>query len=330
MTVPGSSCGVGVARTLNYRDAVVLLGGDPLAVVALDRALGGALSIATGGVSDKVLSVFDAQGRIIGLGRDLLLGLRDRLRGVRRVDRTRRLEAAQAVIAVTAYFEALAAARLPFATSELKLTRQEQLSLAGAWSPAQGFLDALLTVAPPGPAAHLPYELFLEELRQWYVQLSSRLSASARGLAVWQALDDTGRVRAERVLGKEVCDAAVSRFEELYAQLALEIPEFGFWSGQIEHQATRAEIRRALTGVESMLASMSTGGPSVDITTALSNAYRVGLQRPILAEGDVPAGICLPTLDEGYLDPDFRVRSVAGGDWPADEGWCQMSRSGLT
>jgi hypothetical protein len=35
------------------------------------------------------------------------LGLSDRLRGVRRVHRTRLLEAAHAVIVVTAYFEAL-------------------------------------------------------------------------------------------------------------------------------------------------------------------------------------------------------------------------------
>jgi hypothetical protein len=92
---------VGMGGTLGYRDAVVLLGMDPPAVVALDRALGGALSLATGGASDKVLSIFDAQGRIVGLGRGLVLGLRDQLRGVRRVQRTRRLEAAHVVILVT-------------------------------------------------------------------------------------------------------------------------------------------------------------------------------------------------------------------------------------
>ncbi len=120
-----------MSRTLSYRDAVVLLGGDPPAVAALDRMLGGALSLATGGVSGTVLSIFDAQPRIIGLGRDLLFGLRDRLQGIRRADRTRRLEAAHAVIVVTAYFEALADAQLPVRASELRLTRQDQLSLAG-------------------------------------------------------------------------------------------------------------------------------------------------------------------------------------------------------
>jgi hypothetical protein len=310
-----------MAGTLGYRDAVVLLGMDPPAVVALDRALGGALSLATGGVSDTVLSMFDAQGRIVGLGRDLILGLRDRLRGVRRVERTRLLEAAHAVIVITAYFDVLADARLPFAMSQLRLTRQEQLRLVGASVQVRGFLDALLTMAPPRPTANLPYERFVDDLRQWYGQLSSRLVSFASGLALWDGLDDTSRVQAERILSGQVCDQAVGRFGELYSQLARDIPEFGFWSGQIEHQATRAEIRRALADVESMLASMSSGGPPVDAAAALSAAYRAALSRPILTEGDAPAGVCLPTLDEGYLDPDFRVRPVVSGDWPADEAW---------
>jgi hypothetical protein len=73
--------------------------------------------------------------------------------------------------------------------------------------------------------------------------------------------------------------------------------------------------------VESLLASVSPGWPPVDIAAALSDAYRAALARPILAEGEAPAGIRLPTLEEGYLDPDFRVRPVADGDVPADETW---------
>src|SRR5262249_47024931 len=121
--------GVDVGRALGYRDAVKLLGGDPPVVTALDRALGGALSVATGGLSDAVLNVFDAQSRIIRLGRELAAGLRDRVRGAGRVDRTRRLEGAHTVIVVTAYFEALDKVTLPFPVRELRLTRADQLRL---------------------------------------------------------------------------------------------------------------------------------------------------------------------------------------------------------
>ena len=311
-----------MARALAYRDALRLLGGDPPALAALDRALGGALALATGGVSDMVLSVVDAQGRVIRLGRDLVMALRDQVRGERRVDRTQRLEAAHVVLAVTAYFEALAGASLPFATDELKLTRQEQLRLAGASETAPRFVDALLIVAPPRPSPHLPYEWFLDELTQWYKQLSARLLSFAHGLAMWDGLDETARARSTQILGEKVCDQATARFGELYAQLAREVPEFGFWSGQVEHQTTRAEIRRALASVEALFASMSAGAPPMDIAAALSNAYGAALFQPILAEGDAPAGMRLPTLAEGYLDPDFRVQPVsAAGEWPADEAW---------
>jgi len=47
---------------------------------------------------------------------------------------------------------------------------------------------------------------------------------------------------------------------------------------------------------------------------ALSNAYRAVLGRAILAEGQTPAGVQLPTLEESYLDPDFRARPVRKGN----------------
>jgi hypothetical protein len=73
-----------VRNGVSYRDALVVLGADPPALAALDRVLAGALGLATGGVSDVVFSVFDAQPRIVLLGRDLLMKLRDKLRGTAR------------------------------------------------------------------------------------------------------------------------------------------------------------------------------------------------------------------------------------------------------
>ena len=111
----------------------------------------------------------------------------------------------------------------------------------------------LLTIAPPRPAPHLPYEAFLDELRQWYTLLSVRLVSFARGLAMWEGLDETVQATAAGVLREVVCDQAVARFGELYAQLAREVPEFGFWSGLVEHQATRAETE-PVNPVETLVA----------------------------------------------------------------------------
>ena len=145
--------------------------------------------------------------------------------------------------------------------------------------------------------------------------------ALVRGLVVWGELDDAGRGAAEQVLGDVLCKAAVARYQELYAQLALEVPEFRFWSGQIEHQATRADVRRALGGIESLLASLASGTSATECAKALCEAYRAMLRRPILTDGETPMGVRLPTLNEGYLDPDFRVALVEGGELPSDENW---------
>lgn len=310
-----------MGRALGYRDAVVLLGGDPPVVAALDRALGSALKTVTGGWSDTVLSLFDVQGRIVRLGHNLIKDLRERLRGAGRVDRTRRLEAAHVVIVVTAYFEALGAARLPFSLRELRMTRQEQLRLAGGSTTVQEFEQTLLTVAPPQPAAHLPYELFIVELEQWYGWLSLRFGDFIRGLPIWDGLHAEGRTETQRVLNDELRREAVFRFQQLYQKLASEIAEFGFWIGLLEHQATRVEVRRALAGVELLLANLSPGRQAQYGVQGLSAAYRAMLSRPILTEGDTPTGIQFPTLEEGYLDPDFRVRLVTAGHEPASEEW---------
>jgi hypothetical protein len=316
---------------VSYRDAVVLLGGDPPALAALDRVLAGALSLGTGGVSDVALSVFDAQPRIVLLGRDLVHKLRDRLSGASRADRTERLAAAHAVIVITAYFEALAAAELPFAPADLRLSGQDQIELAAGGPAAADFLHAVLAAAPPQPTPDLPAERFELVLAEWYQGLSTRLLAFTRGLAVWDRLDDTQRAGAGQALGAVLAAAAVRRYTELYAHLAVAVPEFRFWAGQTEHQATRVEVRRALGGVETLLAALVANGEAATAgaaepggkggAAALAAAYRAVLHRPILAEGETPNGMRLPTLEEGYLDPDFRVSAVVGGELPSDEGW---------
>ena len=92
------------------------------------------------------------------------------------------------------------------------------------------------------------------------------------------------------------------------------------WSGQVDQQATRLEVRRSLADIESLL-SLSPGRQPADIALALSNEYRAVLERPILAEEQTLTGVRLPTLEQSYLDPDFRVGAVRAGELSSDEDW---------
>ena len=60
----------------------------------------------------------------------------------------------------------------------------------------------------------------------------------------------------------EVPGRAVTRYEELFRQLAVEFPEMAFWANLVDHQATRAEVRRlgiGMEGLEQMLADIASG-----------------------------------------------------------------------
>ncbi|MFF3306354.1 hypothetical protein [Streptomyces sp. NPDC002952] len=229
-------------------------------------------------------------------------------------------------------FEALAELELPFALSELELTRREQLAITGDGTDGSHLMASLLDAGTPQPAPHQPHELVVAELHTWYASRAGQLLLFVQGLAVWEQLDDTQRATLQSEVGR-LHEPAVARYEELYAQLAQGVPEFGFWSGQVEHQATRLSLRQALAGVETALVGLSALSPLAHAAQALVRGYRASLDRPILSEGQAAAGIVLPTLGEGYVDPDFRVRAVlAGTHGPAEEDWWdgQAVRSDLT
>ncbi|MFE0421602.1 NACHT domain-containing protein [Streptomyces sp. NPDC058953] len=320
-------------RQLNYRDAVAILTGDSAGLAAADRALGGVLSVATGGVSDAVLNLLDAQGRVLRLGRELTANLRGGLTDADRATRTDRIAAAHTVLVITAWFEALGEAELPFRLQDLELTGREQVAITGGgWTPGTDFFGALVDFAVSPPAPHRPYEENLGLVRSRYGLFWRGLADFVRGLALYESLDDGARTWVARV-DDSLVDRAVDRYEELYTQLAGDVPEFGFWSGQIEHQATRITVRQSLTGIEATLTGLSTAQPPRHAAAALVTGYQAALGRAILAEGNAPAGVLMPSLGEGYIDPDFRLREVApGAAGPADEDWWASSdvRSDLT
>lgn len=135
---------VGVRRLLSFSDALTLLGSDPPAVAALDRALGGALNIATGGVGEGLVRIANARGSVLALGRGAVRGLGQCLGRVDgRAERTELLHAAHTVIVVLAWFQALEEQRLPVRLEDLELTRREQLALAGAPQVASGAVRSM-------------------------------------------------------------------------------------------------------------------------------------------------------------------------------------------
>ena len=311
-------------RMLSYTEAARLLGGQQSRVVdALDTLTGGAMLGASVAVP-AVLSLFDARVEFIRLSHQLVRNLAERRSGLSRYSRTERLAAAHRVIVVTAFFEALAEADLPFRFKDLKLTEREQVAIAGAHGQDnQPLMRAFFAEGVPSPGPQQPYEQFRAVLDGYYRMVVARFGRFVTGLAAWDWLSRGDQDRFQAIL-ESVRSRAVERHQDLLGKLASDFPEVAFWAALREHEGTRAEVRqlaRSFVGLERLLSGISTGTLPDERRAGLARAYTAALDRPIISSGDVPVGLRVPTLGEAYLPPLCRVAEVRPGARPSDESW---------
>ncbi|MEU7572737.1 hypothetical protein [Micromonospora sp. NPDC049240] len=309
--------------TLSYADAVRLLGGEKSKVVDwFDKLTGGVLLAASVPVP-ALLGIFDAKAEFVRLGHELVRGVSEKRSGLSRYGRTQRLEAAHAVIAVTAFFEALDGLGLPFDVGELAIDRSDQLLLAGAPYAADDLIAALFETAAPVPGPHLPQPALRAALAAWYAQQAHGFVRFLGGLAAGDALSDLSWRVAEQALN-DLPEAAVDRYAALLHRLAVDFPEVSFWIDLHEHEATRVEVRRLSLGLADLhraLAELSTGSAPDGRRAGLAAAYAAELTRPIITSGDVPAGLTVPTLGEAYVPPLCRIAELDRTARPSDENW---------
>ncbi|MEU5951433.1 hypothetical protein [Streptomyces sp. NPDC047525] len=314
---------------MSYADAVRLLGGaESPALAALDRLTGGALLVATGGGSALALSLFDARGELARLSQSLVSGLAERSRGLGRFDRTQRLAAAHAVVVLASYFDTLKELDLPFDRRELRVGRSEAVLLATGRSPESGrpaaLADEMLRAEVPMPAPHRPYESELVALTGFYRRLSEQLMEYVSGCAAWEAVPERERQEVRASLGETAPRQALAAYEIMYRRLAAEFPEVAVWVNVTDHQATRNEVRRlegTLRDLEAAIARATDGRIAAERYVALNRASRAAMDAPLLSLEDLPEGLTVPTLGEGYVSPDFKVAAFGAADRLSGEHW---------
>jgi len=321
------------SRPLGYADAARLLGGADNAVI---KALGAASGTAAAAVTVGTLGAndfFALRGALITWGNAAVAGLRERVTGVRRFDRTQRLVAAHAIIVVTAFYEALDAVLADHPDVDLAaaaLTAGEQVAIATSTVVTTRYADlvqVLIDTPPPMPAPHQPFEATVGALAGYFGSAAAALRDFLSGLSAFTGHAD--RVReALTAVEHEVRRAAVERYTRAYRALIIQAPEFGVWAGMVDAQATRALLRESVADLSAQLDALRTvsGAAAVDAVLAgLGKRYRAGLDAAILGAKHAPSHVVLPSLGDGYVNPHGRAAVAGPFDLPATEAWWERS-----
>ena len=316
-----------MSHRLSYTDAVRLLGEQSNPTIeALDRLAGEMiLAVSAAGVP-SALGLLEAKSEFAQLSQELVRGLSDKIRGLDRFTRSERLEAAHAVLVVSAYFEAFELVQLPVNPKSLRFDLSGQVALATGESPESNRLGelarALLRSNVPIPSPQLPYELVLDEIRGFFTEISARILDFVTALREWAALTQERRTRLSETMGEPLINRAVGVYQQLFRRLAAGSPEVAFWANSIDHLATRMAIRdlaTGLAGLEEAFREMAHGREPDTRRAALARSYRATLEKPITAAGDLPHGLRMPSLGSGYVNPNFRVSLIDEEGRPAEE-----------
>jgi hypothetical protein len=297
------------SKGLSFADAVKLLDGDSPLVAGLGQVAGvGAAGVVAG--TAGALDLFALRDQLVTWGQAGVKVWRDRVRGMGRFDRTDRILAAHSVIVLVAFFDALDEwlGTRGFRLEDARMTAGEQVAVtAHAW-PVTSFAEVVTVLVErpaPAPSPRLPFEQFAKPLTHYYLEVANATFEFLGGLRAF------GAVKAYRDAA-DLAAAALRHYTIAYRKLAAEIPEFRLWSDMIDAQSTRLLIGDVLD---------SLAQPSLFTISGLVRRYRSQLDQPILDAADTPAGLELPTLAEGYIEPSGLVATAGPDDVPATERW---------
>lgn len=296
-------------RALSYADALRLLGGDDPALAEFgEAAVGGALGAL--GVPD----VLGLHRQIVRCGQAALTGIREKVTGTSRWDRTERVAAADLVLRITALFEALGELLdrpgTPLGLRDLRIRGDEQYALFG-----EVLREAGRDPAPPhlgGTGSAPPFR-----------HAAAVLLRFLQGLDAWERLDDTARSRLAGTLAEELPELARRRHAESYRRLAADVPEFGVWADLAAHEQTRRQVEEVRVGLAEMaglLERMAAPGPGRRLTE-LERLYQGVLDRPVLDTTEAPDGVVLPPVRDAYLDLGGLLRFAGADANPSADSW---------
>ena len=329
-------------QLLGYGDAVKLLGGECKVVTALSDLAGATLiGLSVGGVP-AALGLFALKDEITRLSQVAVKVLHRRLTGLGRFKRSELLEAAHAILVVSAFFAALDDLDTELGTAlnsaSLELTKSEQAALATDSEPnANSLVDLARDLITPGriPGLDVGVTDRGRNLASYYTALAHKVASFAKGTSVWDGRDEATRRKWYRALTKTLPSRALDRYQEQLVRLSGEFPEFAFWAHRVGIQVILDELSAAredttnlgitLQTAAKLLATAARGPDPEKVRADLVSRYRDQIAKSVagVAAETIPDEVKLPSLQELYVTPSYRMLPWGNGgiERITESGW---------
>ncbi|MGN9844045.1 NACHT N-terminal helical domain 7-containing protein [Nonomuraea sp. H19] len=310
-------------ETPSYADALRILGckDSRLAKVIGFAAAAARTGWALAGGGQLTAGLADMRKAIVDYGEDIVRRLPELRTGVDRHTRTQRLAAAHTVIVISAYFEALGEAKLPFTLEQLE--RGDRISHGVPTHERYARLMAgLLLDRLPTPEPHLPYAETRLAVERAYLRMSEAVAAYVSGLAVWDELTVDDQLLLPRMLAEGPPAHALRIYDEDYRSLALDSHELVVRSLVTEQPSPATALSRVAWLLAELAPPRVGDRPMIHLARMAANA----LDQPLLLAGKLPEDVSLPLLGEGYLTPRCRVAELTREAAPSLRAWWEEQR----
>lgn len=319
---------------LSYSEAIKILGRQDDRINKLDRALGGALLAAapfTGGAS---LALLDPKSELIAWIRQLSGAAPGRIKSSTGKSHYELLEAAHSVMTLSAFFDGMQEV-LGDRYDALELTDAEKIERAGHEDGESVDLVEFRIGTISMPSSVRGFTENLVEVKAGLERICDSTLIFAQGLRAW---DEMTRGLDLVDLRKTVVERSLDRYKDRFVRLASDIPEFNFWIGANEHHSSRSLIREvgskldrvqadaqgAFSDLRNLLMLISGSvNPITDIERKLGRVASDALKRHLWRAEKAPLGLTFPTVDEGFVSPDFKLAVSEEGARPSEYRWWQ-------
>ncbi|MEH0971849.1 AAA family ATPase [Micromonospora sp. CPCC 205546] len=327
--------------SLSYRDALRLLAPGSARITETDKVVSAGI-LGAGALSHgAALALLGPKNALMQLVRDATGNQAGRIRSSGGKSYYELLEASHTVLALSAFFDGFRD-EVGSGFDRLELTDAEKVAMVPVDRRQHTLPQEIDSGYFPLPSSVHGMDDTRRDVKIAYVTLYDATIAFCDGLAAWPAvrrgLDLTS-------LRSRVVARSMEHYEDRFDRLAADLPEFGFRMirqaiehSLVDNRKLTTEVAQRLDALAKLshnLAGLAGPAPADrpdllrESLDRLAGSLTAVFRQPLLRIKDIDFHLRLPTVERGFISPDFRVAEHGKHAAPERERWWEeQPRSG--